>query len=224
MKTKKVTAGSKILGRDFHIDLFEPEKRPTFMVIMFGGSGVDEEKYKRRSQNVIDVFDPQLAELEREFPFVFMYITAPYDVPFKDFIHQEGEAERWKAHVLSDILPLLPDLPFYFVGYSGGFTLAVHSLHNHERCFGGGALGGDQIPVTLKEGSGWLEALALYYNTEDRVYFPNQKSITELEEAGIVRSFRRLSGGHELSSYLQNNSFSGLIRRAAKLWNTGSFG
>ena len=184
---------------------------------MFGGSGVDEKKYRRRSQDVTDVFDTQLAELEREFPFVFTYITAPYDIPFNNFIDHESEAEQWKAHILSDILPMHPDLPYYFIGYSGGFTLAVHSLHNHERCFGGGALGGDKIATALEEGSGWLEPLALYYNIEDRVFNSNQKSITELEEAGIVRCYRKLSGGHELLSYIINDSFGGLIRRAAKL-------
>ena len=217
MISRKYIAESEILGRNFHLDLFKTKARPSFLVIMFGGSGISEQEYRRRLQTSAHVFGPKLLELEQEFSFAFTYVTAPYDIPFNDFSRQEDEAARWKKHVSSDILPLWPDLPHYFIGYSGGFALAVQGLQGDRLCFGGSALGGDCISDGLEENCSRLEPIALYYNKEDRVYSSNRQAISELEEAGLARCFRKLPGGHDLDDYINNDSFSGLVRRAAHL-------
>jgi hypothetical protein len=114
---------------------------------------------------------------------------------------------------------LLPDLPFYFIGYSGGIALATCGIHLSKRCFGGGALGGDQFPKDLGKGVSWKEPLALYYNLSDKVYQANAPTvISELQEKEVVRCYRKLSGTHDLHDYLRNESFNGLIRRAGRLF------
>ena len=79
-------------------------------------------------------------------------------------------------------------------------------------------MGGDQFPKDLEKGVSWKEPLALYYNLSDKVYQANASVISELEEKGVVRCYRKLSGTHDLHDYLRNESFNGLIRRAGRLF------
>ena len=208
---------SDILGREFHFDFFEPSVKPSFMVIMLGGSGISEEEYAKRSQSVIPVFDKEFTQLSPDFSFIFVYVTAPYDVRINDLNNDEDEAERWERHVSRELLRHLPNLPFYFIGYSGGLVLALHCLANHSRCFGGGALGGDLIPRDLAENFTCDESLALYYNLQDRVFELNREAIEILMDEEIIQFYRKLPGGHNLLDYIQNGSFGGLVRRANRL-------
>jgi len=217
MKGRKLVAWSRILNREFHVDVFEPRKQPSLMIVMFGGSGIGTEKYEERKRVLVPVFDEALTELEREMSFQFVFITAPYDIRFRDFGEFEDDSRIWKEHVNSEIMPKLPDLPYYFIGYSGGFVLALNSLHMDEDCLGGGALGGDGISSDIEEGPSWREPLAFYYNLSDKVFSANREAIHDLEEAGIARCFRKLPGGHDLRDYMKNQSFGGLIRRAFRI-------
>ena len=144
----KITGYSRILNRDFHVDHFRPESTPCFQVLLFGGSGVNEEEYHRRMSSLVPVFGPYLDELEKEWldtPFCFTYITAPYDLAFQRMSADDTMQEKWSAHIQQDLLPRLPELPIYWIGYSGGFILGWYALEDDKRCFGAGGLGADQL-------------------------------------------------------------------------------
>ena len=142
MKKEKIIATSKILKREFFLDLFTCAERAKFLIMYYGGSGVDRAKYEERSKTMIPVFDSCLLRLEQELAFVFCYICSPPDINIVKLGNYEGESERWLEHLQTEVMLLLPDLPFYFIGYSGGIALATCGIHLSESCFGGGALGG----------------------------------------------------------------------------------
>jgi hypothetical protein len=219
VKGRKIIGKSQMLGRDFHLDFFGSAEATDLMVIMFGGSGVTKEEYLKRRFSVIPVFDAMLTELEREASFCFAYFSSPFDVNLNAVGISETETARWKHHAIDELLPELPELPFYFIGYSGGLSSALHSVHDHERCFGGGAIGGDNIPDEFSANGTWLEPLTLYYNISDGVYELNQPAISDLEFTETAQCFRKLSGTHALHDYIRNESLSGLCRRACRLWN-----
>jgi hypothetical protein len=218
MKKEKITASSKILKREFYIDLFTSKGKAKFFIMYYGGSGVDRAKYEERSKTIIPVFDACFLQLEQELAFVFCYISSPPDINIKKLENCESENQRWLEHLQTEVMVLLPDLPFYFIGYSGGIALATCGIHLSKRCFGGGALGGDQFPKDLEKGVSWKEPLALYYNLSDKVYQANATVISELQEKEVVRCYRKLSGTHDLHDYLINESFNGLMRRAGRLF------
>jgi hypothetical protein len=215
---KKITDCSSVLGRDFHVDHFVPKAAPRFHVILFGGSGVTEEEYLRRADVPVPLFDPWLDELEKEqpdTPFCFTYITAPYDIAYRNMTADEEMQGKWAAHIRDEVLPALPDLPIYWIGYSGGFLLGWYGLEDEKRCFGAGTLGGDQLFRDLCCPPWWREPLTLYYNPGDPVFRNNKAAISELTAGGEAENFQTRSGSHALADYLKNQSFSGLVRRAA---------
>jgi hypothetical protein len=188
------------------------------LIIYYGGSGVDKNKYVERSKTIIPIFDKYFFQLKQELDFSFCYISSPPEINIIKLENNEDEIQRWFQHVETEIMPLLPDLPFYFIGYSGGVALATCGIHLSKRCFGGGALGGDQFPKDLEIGVSWKEPLALYYNFSDQVYQKNETVINELQADEIVHCYRTLPGTHNIQDYLINESFSGQIRRAGRLF------
>lgn len=228
VQSKKIMAWSAFLGRDFHADLFKVGAGPAELLIMlFGGSGMTADEYRQRGKSIIPVFSPALHQLAADHSLVFVYVSAPYDVPFRFFSEDEDACRKWLAHAEDELIPacskgLPPDMPLYFIGYSGGMALAVNGLHLLDRCKGVGGLGADGIPDDLEAGPSWLEPLRLYYNTGDRVFRANAELIRLLDEEMLVRCFRRLSGGHDLTDYVKNESFSGLIRSILRLLHTSA--
>jgi pimeloyl-ACP methyl ester carboxylesterase len=214
---RKVDAESAILNRRFHVDVFRLGAEPAFAVMLFGGSGVDRAQYEARAATVNPTFDGALREVAREVSFVLAYVTAPYDVPYNRFADDPEAAARWMRHVDEELLPIVPELPLYLVGYSGGAALAMNGAHESPRCFGVAGLGADAVPATLSRGPGWRECAALYYNRDDRVFSKNRAAIAELEAAEIVRCHRTLPGGHTVDDYVKNGSLAGLVRRARRL-------
>jgi len=219
MKKDKITASSKIFKREFFIDLFTTKEKARFLIMYYGGSGVDSTKYIQRSKTIIPVFDNYFLQLEQELDFAFCYISSPPDIDIIKLENSEDETQRWLEHMQAEVMPLLQDLPFYFIGYSGGIALATCGMHLSERCFGGGALGGDQFSKNFETGVSWKEPLTLYYNLSDKVYHSNAIVINELQENEVVHCYRTLPGNHDLQDYLINHSFSGQIRRAGKLFS-----
>lgn len=218
MKKEKITASSKVLKRDFFLDFFITNEKSPFLVMYYGGSGVDSTEYAKRSKSIIPVFDKYFYQLGQDLDFAFCYISSPPDINITKLENSEVEVQRWSEHMQTEVMSLLPDLPFYFIGYSGGIALATCGMHLSERCFGGGALGGDQIPKDLEIGVSWEEPLTLYYNLSDKVCQNNVAVINELQENEVVRCYQKLPGTHDLQDYLINESFSGQIRRAGRLF------
>lgn len=223
MEGTKLVAGSTILERAFHVDAFVVGAAPTFLGLLFGGSGVTRETYEARERSLVPVFDAALASLERTLSFGLVFVTAPHDVPFSRFADEPAEGERWDAHVRGELLPLVGErlpqlggLPRYVMGYSGGAALALSGHHRDVACFGAGMLGADGLHGGLRRAPAWPEPLTLYYNLDDEVHGANREVVSALEAAGDAQAFQRLHGGHALGDYVANESFGGLVRRAAR--------
>ncbi len=140
MRSYKHRIHSVLLHRMAHADIFEVgAAAPTLLFILFGGSGVDEEEYERRSHTVIPIFGPVLERLSHgAVNTVMAYVSAPYDVPFNRFASDPSSAGTWNAHVLTELLKPWSKLPYFVSGFSGGAALALNGLHKDPRCFGGG--------------------------------------------------------------------------------------
>lgn len=76
--------------------------------------------------------------------------------------------------------------------------------------------GADGFFDCLENGAGWPEPLTLFYNLDDGVFEAIRTTVARLVQRKRAECFRRLPGGHELADYVSNESFGGLIRRAAK--------
>ena len=103
MKAKKIVVHSREFDREAHADLMEVGQSPSStMVVLFGGSGINEEEYTRRSKSRIQVLDNELLAMERrELSLRFAYVTAPYDLPLVT-LNQEVVAIKWRSHVLNE--------------------------------------------------------------------------------------------------------------------------
>ena len=222
MKGRKWISDSKILGRRFHADIFEPEVAPTGIVVWFGGSGVTKEKYDARENTVVSIFDEAWDRLGKDLSIIFVYVSAPYDIKFAQFSNFTADKDRWNQHVEKDILGNLPDLPVYLIGNSGGAALAFNGIHESQRVVGAGGLGADQIPddfqIPLGKNGEPKWVLNLYYNYNDHVYDINKNMIKKF----IVKELAvcdRFGGEHDTDHYIRNRSFDGLISKAIKCFN-----
>jgi hypothetical protein len=163
MRSYKRRIHSALLNRVAHADIFEVGAAPRFLFVLFGGSGVDEEEYERRSHTVIPVLGPVLERLAAGgMNVVAVYVSAPYDVPFNRFASNPAAAEAWNAHVLTELLEPWSKLPYFASGFSGGAALAFNGLQKDSRCFGGAALGADALPPGFVCPDHWAEKLRLY--------------------------------------------------------------
>src|SRR5581483_1436765 len=96
MRSHKRRIHSALLNRMAHADIFEVGDAPRFLFVLFGGSGVDEEEYERRSHTVIPVLGTVLERLAAGGMNVLAaYVSAPYDVPFNRFASNLAAAETW---------------------------------------------------------------------------------------------------------------------------------
>jgi len=220
---RKIHAASSLLGRPFHADAFVVGNSPQFWMLFFGGSGVSADAYRARRETLVPVFDDALASLARSFSFGFVFVTAPFDVPFLRFPDEPEAADRWCAHVRQELVPSvtaafpsLRGVPRYVSGYSGGAALALAGHHLDSGVFGAGFLGADQVDRDLTIGPSWAEPVSLYYNQDDDVFHANVAAIRALEADARAVCYRRLPGAHALADYLVNESFGGLVRRAGR--------
>lgn len=218
MKAYKRCITSNLLGRAAHADVFELSASPSFLFVLFGGSGIDDEEYERRSQTMIPVFDRVLHGLP-DTRAVVTHVTAPYDVPFNRFAEHPSAAETWKAHVLEELLSPWSALPYFVCGFSGGSALALNGLHAAPRCFGGAALGADAVPPDFASPDHWPAKLHIYSAPNDRVsnHPANRKVIETLEERGQIDVFHLRAGGHRLADYATEECLGELLRLASSL-------
>ena len=99
------------------------------IILWLGGSGVDKDKYWSRGNSVNTTFDQTWDQMSQDPPIIFVYVTAPYDIRFSEFLNYPEDLEKWNRHVEKDILGKLPKLPVYIIGNSGGAALALNGLH-----------------------------------------------------------------------------------------------
>ena len=220
MRSYKRCVDSVLLERMAHADVFEIGTTPRFLFLLFGGSGVDQEEYERRSKTVIPIFGSVLEGLSNSnINAVMVYVSAPYDVPFNRFPTDPSSAATWNAHVLTELLEPWPQLPYFVSGFSGGAALALNGLEKDPRCFGGAALGADAIPPDFKCPNHWADKLRLYAAPHDRVCnHPANRRIAEaLEGRGQAEEFELRSGGHSLPDYSTPDCLGELIRFAGSI-------
>lgn len=218
MKSYKHRVHSSILRRPAHADVFATGDAPRFPLVLFGGSGVDEEEYDRRSGPVVPFFGPALEQIDdRPDPFVLVHVTAPYDVPFARFSREPAAAERRNAHVSREILEGWSGLPHVVGGLSGGLALALHGLQRGPRCFGAAGLGADAIPPDFECPAPWTRRLWLDDAPEDRVWAsPENRRITDrLVRRGQAEVLRLRGGRHRLADYATAECLGSLLRTVA---------
>lgn len=222
MYSEKKKSYSKILGREFHIDVFRSNTEEKGIVLWLGGSGMDEDKYWSRGNSVNKMFDETWNQMGQGPPIIFVYVTAPYDIRFAKFSNFPEDLEKWNQHVEEEILGNFPDLPVYLLGNSGGAALALNGLHKLSNIVGAGCIGGDDIPedleIPLKKDREPKWYLKLYYNLNDPVYNTNLDVIEKLGKRGIIE-INRYEGTHNTGDYIRNRSFDDLIKAAINSFN-----
>ena len=215
MNGRKWIRDSKILGRRFHLDVFESTAKPKGIVLWFGGSGTSKDIYTEREKTVVPIFEKSWSRLGQDLPIIFVFITAPYDIKFADPSNFNIDKDRWNQHVEKEILDNWPNLPVYLIGNSAGCVLAFNGIHTINSVVGAGGIGGDQIPADLdvpliKNGEPkWT--LDLFYNINDPVYEYNLLVIDRLLIKGLAKPISRYDGSHDTSDYINNKSFDKLI-------------
>ena len=109
------------------------------------------------------------------------------------------------------MLPIVPDVPSWLVGHSGGAALALCGLHLHARCRGAYMLGADGLTEDLVLGEGH-RPVALHYNHDDEVYGRNRMVVGQLVARGVAALRRDRPGRHSLESYIANGTLSEVLR------------
>lgn len=187
MTAKKILVHSKEFNRQAHADLMEVGQNPnSTMVVLFGGSGIDEDEYARRSKSRFQMFDNELLALKRRGQSLcFAYVTAPYDLPLVT-LDQEAVAKRWRSHVLIELLPELSSRRSFSVGFSGGVRLAFSGLEQSSSCIGGAAIAPDGFPnpETWEKPRTWRDPLMVFTGTRDLVF----------QKPKAMQPFRTLAG------------------------------
>ncbi len=209
---------SSILGRSVHVDEFAMGKRRSSLFLLFGGSGIDEEEYARRSESVIPIFDNLLLEW-LHLNMTFLYLTAPYDVPLNRFGENPDLAAEWNRHVVDEVLKPLGDVPFFVSGFSGGNLLAFSGVHEHRLCLGGAALGLDGMTVRFRAPLHWDEKLFIYSAPNDRVCNSrrNRGIIDELVRCGQGKEIYLQHGVHRLADYATRDCLGKLFVHADRI-------
>lgn len=225
MNSHKRQIHSTLLNRAAHADVFEIGANPQFLVVLIGGSGVDEEEYDRRSHSVIPIFDPLLGGFaNRSLQFVLVYVTAPYDVPFNRFATEHIAAANWNSHVTTELLEPWSRLPYFVCGFSGGAALALNGLQNDPRCFGGAVLGADAVPPDFACPNHWREKLRLYCAPDDRVcHHPANRRVADtLVSRDQAVRYQLRSGGHSLMDYCTTDGLGDVIAVAHGIAGSGN--
>ncbi len=192
-KTKHVVPDSEFLRRPAHFDVIDCAPSPTWMLVLFGGSGITRQVYESRATSMIDVFDDALANCA--LPVRFVFITAPFDLPFATMVEGDEPAERWVEHVDLEILGALDELPTLVAGFSGGARLAFTGVQHLSTVFAGGGLAADGLAADMDVRG--LQAPPLFlYHSKDPVLERNRRvgqSLGRLVESGL--------GGHSADTY-----------------------
>ncbi len=209
---------SVLLERAAHIDVIEVGENPQFVFLLFGGSGIDEEQYQMRSQTIIPVFDGVMESASNAgYRFIFIHVTAPYDIPYARFASEPDAARLWNSHVREELIGPWPALPMFVSGFSGGAALALNGVHLNANCIGGAAFGADAIPHKFELPKHWTNRLRLYSAPNDRVSnsSSNRRIVERLEICGYAEVKVMSRGGHSMADYATEEGVGGAIELAA---------
>jgi predicted esterase len=222
MKKYKRELESALLRRSAHADVIEVGKNPQFLFLLFGGSGIDDEEYQKRSQTVIPLFDRVLESRGKAGNcFIFMHVTAPYDIPYNRVATELDAAFLWSSHVREELIEPWTGLPMFVSGFSGGAALALNGLHLDTNCLGGFAFGADAIPNKFELPKHWRNRLRLYAAPNDRVCNgnSNRRIVERLANCDFAEEIVLSRGGHSLADYATDEGVGDAIELAASsIW------
>lgn len=187
---------------------------PRFVLLLFGGSGVDEEEYWVRSRSVPPFLDTAFSVLDVPTSLVVVHVTPPFDLPYARFGRDHGIATIWRTHV-EEILSPWKALPFYVASFSGGVKLALHGVHQDARCQGAAAIAADGIPASFARPRHWRDALQWYCGENDPVGSSPQNvaKAMDLARRDAVEMHWLTSRRHELRSYLTDDCIGEIVKR-----------
>jgi len=211
---------SNILGRELppgkermvHVDVFELSDEIDSILLLFGGSGVDEQEYQHRSKSLIPVFGDLLQTLPPA-GLALLHVCSPYDVPLARFAEDSASATLWNQHVIQELLEPWKTLPFWVSGFSGGAALALNGIHESSRCQGGAVFGADAVPASFLCPEHWQRPLISYCGPHDLVcnHLRNIDIMKKLEHRGQAESVFLTRGGHHLVDYAVPEALGHLI-------------
>lgn len=207
---------SKRLKRRAHADVLAlGVGDPSALVVVFGGSGIDQEEYEARAHTAVPVFDSLVADME-PIDVTLVYVTAPYDVPFRVFREEPSRARVWNAHVIEELLAPWQSLPFFVAGFSGGAALAFHGVHATLNCLGGATMGGDGLGKSFEAPEHWVDRLQMFVAPDDRVcqHPDNQALMQQLAQREQADIIQLRTGRHRLADYATVDCLGRIIRQA----------
>lgn len=220
MDAEKLVITSRVLDRMAHADVFRLGADPSFLFLIIGGSGMSGAEYDRRRNSVIPVFRNVLNGIDGlQADFVLVYVTAPYDIPLKRIEREPQLGAIWATHVLGELLLEWKALPYFVCGFSGGVLLALGSLAEHARCFGGAALGADALPSDFECPPHWRHPLQVYSGRLDAVSRrdENLRARVHLQSTGQAEIVEMSRGGHQLVDYATQECLGELFDFAAAI-------
>jgi len=179
----KVVGESAVLGRRFHLDVLDNDERPTRLMLLFGGSGIDAAEYARREASSPAILEAPVAAAAPGLRLVFA--TAPYDVPYARMREDDEAAERWLEHVRTEILARWSGVPVYVAGYSGGAALALNGVIGLGSVVGAGFLAADGLRTDMDAGGLRVPPLFLY-NDGDPVLRRNRALAGRLGRLSVI--------------------------------------
>ena len=203
---RKVVFESKVLGREVHLDVFEFGK-PTFNLLLFGGTGIDEEEYQLRKESIIPLFNH--LEDDKVEDVRIVYSTAPFDVPFARFGEFPNEISRWNRHVIEDVFERWKGDSFLVSSFSGSVSLVLNGIEKEKNCVGAAVLAPDGLRPDFSSPKHWQNRLIVFSSPSDRICSdPENRMIIEtLVQSGEASEVEVAARSHTLFEYIKQTPF-----------------
>ena len=198
---EKVVFESQFLGREVHMDVFDFGK-PETTLLLFGGSGIDDEEYQLRKESVIPLFDNvEGHDLEN---IRVIHATAPFDIPFARFGEFPNEISRWNRHVIEDIFERWTGA-FVVSSFSGTVSLVLNGIEREKNCVGAAVIAPDGLSPNFCSPEHWRDSLVVFTSPHDRVcsHQENRMVIEKLVESGEAVEVEVAAKSHTLFEYIK---------------------
>ena len=203
---EKVVFESQRLGREVHLDVFEFGK-PETTLLLFGGSGIDDEEYQLRKESIIPLFDSvEVHDLKN---IRVVHATAPFDIPFARFDEFPNEISKWNRHVIGEIFERWKDGSYLVSSFSGSVSLILNGIERERRCLGAAVLAPDGLKPDFSSPKHWRDSLVVFTSPNDRVcsHPENRMAIQTLVESGEAQEVEVAARSHTLFEYVRQTPF-----------------
>ena len=185
------------------MDVFEFGEEIATTVLLFGGTGIDEEEYQERKASVIPLFN---SEEDYNLGHVrIVYATSPFDIPFVRFGEFPSELVKWNRHLLEDIFERWKDSRFWVSSFSGSASLVLSGIERDKNCIGAAVLAPDELKPSFCSPKHWRDRLVVFTSPYDRVcsHPENQLVVETLVKSQEAREVEVSTKSHSLFDYMQ---------------------